>query len=313
MKKFLYGLMIIAAAMFVVTPAFATELWNPHLPGVTEGEAAGALAPPGVYFIMDNYVCPSYHLYGGYVGAPNGEASPTHKVFIIVESPTLLWVPGVKFLGADYGLAIAQPFNYTNFRLQLKPGVDLTGAQWGTFNTIITPYILSWRLPCDFRIKTSFQFALNDATSNPATKDTLGPGAFSPSGNGTYTFQPTLGVSWLHNGWNIGANFYYAVQTEDSGTSYQSGGQLSVDYTVSYTWRKWTFGFGACESNQITNDSQFGKDIPDHKANYVTAGPLVGYNFGPCSVQFAYNFPIYANNTVGGDWFDLRFVVPLWK
>jgi len=33
----------------------ATELWDPHLRGVNEGLAAGALPPQGLYFINDSY------------------------------------------------------------------------------------------------------------------------------------------------------------------------------------------------------------------------------------------------------------------
>ena len=160
---------------------------------------------------------------------------------------------------------------------------------------------------------TGLGIALNDPSNGPATVDTLGPGAFGPSGNSTYTFEPTLGLSWLHAGWNLSVDLHYGFQTKDSGTDYQSGQELAIDYTVTYTWGKWTFGAGVAEENQTTVDSRHGIDIPDSKANAWTAGPIVGYNFGPCSVQFIYNFPIYANNEFAGEWFNLRFVVPLWK
>jgi hypothetical protein len=300
----------------VVVPAYATELWDPHLRGLNEGLAAGALPPPGLYFINNSYFAPSYHGYGGTFGAPSGHGNSDVKLFAYVDVPVLLWVPGCKFLGADYAMGIAEPFDYTNLRVKLADGTYLSGAQWGMYNTILIPYELSWKLPCDFFVKTGLGIALNDGTSNPATQDTLvgGPGdIFATSSNGYYTFEPTLGVSWLHNGWNVSVDFHYAFNLKDSGTDYTSGQQLAIDYTITKTCGKWTFGVGAGQETQVTKDSVAGFDLPDSKANAWTLGPIVGYNFGPCSVQFIYNFPLYTNNDVGGEWFDVRFVVPLWK
>jgi hypothetical protein len=313
MKKFILALFVVAAAAMLVVPAFATELWDPHLRGINEGLAAGALPPPGVYFINDSQIAPSYKGFGGTFGAPSGHVNQDIKLFAYVDVPVLLWVPGWKFLGADYGMAIVQPFDYTNLRVGNAAKGYQTGAQWGNFNTVLVPYELSWKLPCDFHVKTGLGVALNDPTSSPATKGTLGGGAFAPSGNGTYTFEPTLGISWLHAGWNLSADFHYAFQTKDSGTDYQSGQQLAIDYTATYTWGKWTFGVGAGQETQTTCDSQFGNTIADSKANAWTVGPIVGYNFGPISMQFIYNFPVYFNNDVGGSWLVLRMVMPLWK
>ena len=316
MKKFILALFIVAAAAMVVVPAYATELWDPHLRGLNEGLAAGALPPPGLYFINNSYFAPSYHGYGGTFGAPSGHGNSDVKLFAYVDVPVLLWVPGCKFLGADYAMGIAQPFVYTNLRVGNGQDGYLSGATWGMYNTIIIPYELSWKLPCDFFVKTGLGIALNDGTNSPATADTLssGPGdIFAETSNGYYTFEPTLGVSWLHNGWNVSVDFHYAFNLKDSGTDYTSGQQLAIDYTITKTCGKWTFGVGAAQETQTTNDTVSGFTLPDNKANAWTIGPIVGYNFGPCSVQFIYNFPLYTNNDVGGEWFDVRFVVPLWK
>ena len=113
MKKFLLALAVSMAVVMLVAPAFATELWDPHLRGVDEGLAAGALPPPGVYFINDFYLAPNYFIYGN-----DGHVKANEKLFAYVDVPILLWVPGCKFLGADYAMAIAQPFDYTNLRMQ---------------------------------------------------------------------------------------------------------------------------------------------------------------------------------------------------
>ncbi len=310
MRRFVFACLVVLAALVLAAPAFASELWDPHLRGLDEGLAAGALPPPGLYFINDSFFATSWQGHGPLFGAAEGKGNPAFKVFAYIDGPALLWVPGCKFLGADYGLAIAQPFDYTNLRIGVPPGSVGAGDQWGTFNTILVPFILSWRLPCDFHVKTAFAVALDDATTHPGSPDT---DFVAPSGNGTYMFTPEVGISWLHAGWNLSAEFFYTFQTKNTDTQYQSGDQIAVDYTVAYTCGKWTFGAGVAEENQLYNDSQFGVTLPNSKALTWTAGPIIGYNFGPCSLELTYNFPIYANNEFAGEWFNIRLVVPLWK
>ena len=75
MKKFILAMCIPVAVVMLVTPVFAMELWDPHLRGANEGLAAGALPPPGVYFINSSYFAPRYHNTGN-LPVPNvGPAS----------------------------------------------------------------------------------------------------------------------------------------------------------------------------------------------------------------------------------------------
>ncbi len=78
MKQFLLALFAFMSAVMLVAPAFATELWDPHLRGVDEGLAAGALPPQGVYFINNSYFMPDYHYNGNL---------PVPKVGSVVVSP----------------------------------------------------------------------------------------------------------------------------------------------------------------------------------------------------------------------------------
>ncbi len=329
MKKFLLVICLAMAAVMVVTPAFAEELWDFHLRGVDEGLAAGALPPPGFYFINDAYFAPSFHGYDS-----SGHAEPGVKLFAYVDVPILLWTPGLKFLGADYGVAVAEPFDFTSLRidqgiLNEKSGVDKwighwwhkklnplygkdvweTGAQWGAYNTVLVPVILSWKLPCDFRVKAAFDVGLDDATTAPGDSQSGGP--YAQSGNGYYSFTPNIGISWLHAGWNVSADFFYTWALKNDTTDYQSADEFAADYTITYTWKKWTFGLGAAQENQVGNDSQGGITLPGTKVSNYSLGPIVGYNFGPCSMLLTYNFPLATKSDVGGEWFNFRIIVPL--
>ena len=314
MKRLILALFVCLAAVMVITPAYATETWDPHLHGVDEGLAAGALPPPGVYFINDSYLVSFAPIQGA-----NGKETVGLKLFAYIDVPVLLWVPGCKFLGADYGVAVAQPFDYVNLMSATGNGhggvVNLSGSQWGTFNTIVLPYILSWKLPCDFRIKTALAVGFDDGTSSRSDSFEASNNLVAPSANGYYSFTPEVGISWLHAGWNASAELFYTMGLSNSSFEggYQSGYQFAADYTLTYTCGKWTFGGGAAQEQQTFNDSnQFGT-IGNSMARVWTAGPIVGYNFGPCSLMLTANFQISGTSDPVGAFYNLRLVVPLWK
>ena len=218
------------------------------------------------------------------------------------------------------------------------------GAQMGASNTVLVPYILSWHLPCDWRIKTALSVLVPDATTSTGNRirstDAVTNQAFSQRGNsdgGIYaesgqdfwSFTPEIGISYLHAGWNFSADFFLSFSTKNNDTNYQSGDIFAADYTITYTCGKWTFGLGAYEQNQLNSDSfvqpsgQVGGDgivgnglyqsQPGTKLTAYGIGPIVGYNFGPCSLMFVYNVPLESDNLANGESILVRLVVPLGK
>ncbi|HLN23306.1 MAG TPA: transporter [Patescibacteria group bacterium] len=302
LKKTVAGALLVGT-FFAAGQASATELWDNHLRGVDTGLAAGALPPQGVYFVDDNYMLS----YKGY--ASNKETST--KLDGLVNVPIVLWNPGLHFLGGDYAVAVAQPFDYTS----IGTGGNQS-AHTGTFNTILVPAIMSWALPYDLHVKGSVAVFLNDASSsqNAQNRPEGGVGA----GNAFTTFEPGLGVSWLHDGWNLSAQMQYDTSTKDNSSvnapnngSYQSGDQFSVDYTATKTINKWTVGLGGFQQNQLQRDKIGGVSTAGTVGDAYGAGPIVGYQFGGVNVQAQYTHDLLVHNDVGGDTFNVRFVVPL--
>jgi hypothetical protein len=321
MKKFLMAVCVCLAVLTMVSTAFSEELWDWHLRGADEGLAAGHVPPPGLYFVNDFYWTGNWNHYD-----QNGNSDGI-KLQGYVDVPILLWNPGIcPILGATYACAIAQPFDVTNFRIA---GDGPNGTQWGAYNTILVPFILSWEIPCNLHVAASFAVGLNDGTSSvgdsqaantkiPGERffDKNGNGFYAWSSNDTYTFTPTLGISWLYAGWNVSVEAQYTFWTKDTDINYQNGDQLAIDYTATYTCGKWTFGLGAEMENQVYNDKGYNENgvyakLQGSEQRNITAGPIVGYNFGPCSLLFTYNFAISTTSDVGGDWAMLRLVVPL--
>lgn len=285
------GLGLVAGA------ADATELWDPHLRGVESGLAAGALPPEGVYFVLDNY-------WATYDQHSSNKSNGT-KLDALVEVPILLWNPGIKLLGADYAVAVAQPFDYTN----VTYNGNAVGSHWGTYNTYFAPAILSWALPYDFHVKGSFGVYLDTASSSPGHAPS---GGGVGAGNGFTTFETGLGVSWLHDGWNASVQLYYETSTKNDRTDYQSGDQIAVDYTFTKTINKWTVGVGGYQINQIERDSVAGQEKVGTVAFSYGLGPIVGYDFGGLNLQAHYTHALLVHNDVGGDFFNVRAVVPLY-
>ncbi len=341
MKKFFVAVCVCLAVLMAVSAASAEELWDWHLRGADEGLAAGALPPAGLYFINDFFWTGNWKSYDN-AGNTNGLA----KLDSFVDVPILLWNPGMcPILGATYACAIAQPFDYATLRADVSGPLSATGSQWGAYNTILVPFILSWEIPCNFHVSAAFDIGMNDGTTSPgnsaASQNNLEQGVYGPSAkyydnklfsrnfnnvyawssSDAYTFTPVLGISWLYAGWNISAEFQYTFWTKDNDCDIQNGNELAMDYTLTYTMDKWTFGLGA-EGQQQTNDDKgiyysdalgapvYG-NIQNSCAVNWTAGPIVGYNFGPCSLLLTYNFALVTKNDVGGDFAMMRLVVPL--
>jgi hypothetical protein len=262
------------------------------------------LPPPGVYGVLDNYWA-NFAFHGS-----NGDKIAGGGLSLLVEVPIVLWVPGIKILGADYAAAFAQPFDYTS-----SPGLSGTtgGGNWGTFNTILIPGQLSWTLG-DLHLKAGFEIYLPDASSTMADllNGHLKNGGL-PSGNGYAAVQPDLGISWMKDGWNLSADLHLTIPvTAGTATNYRyrSGNEFAADYTAAKTTGKWSLGLGLHQENQLNADTLNGHTVAHSVATNFGAGPMAGYQFTRIGVVAVWNHDIHTRNDVGGDFFNLRFVVP---
>ena len=329
-KGFLFAVCVLTLLM-VAAPAYAMELWEPQLPGVTEGVPTGALPPPGFYFINNSYYGPTGQLYDNHGNVvPN--SIKTNGA--LIEAPQLVWNSGWKFLGADFGMLLIEPFSHTS--MNLTTGVDksthlsesLTGDQWGTFNTVWSPILLSWNLPCNFHFMAGLQMAFDDASSsisdslasitkNGLTKivDKSGTGAYGWSGLGEYVFMPNPAISWLYKGWNVTANLFYDISIKNNTVNYQSGDMFQADYTVTYSWGKWTFGVGADQANQIQRDKFDAgtgyRSQPNTCETLYQVGPILGYDFGACRLWAVFNYDVETKNALQGSFLNIHMIVPL--
>jgi hypothetical protein len=303
------------------------ESWEPHLPGGAIGFAAGALPPEGFYFVDTQLFINSR------VADAWGIQNSQEKLFCYVNAPTVLWATGCKIFGADYGVALTEALVWTDFRVGtgLGPyGPADTGDQWGLYNTVFNPGILSWKLPCDFRVKVGIPIFLDDGyhTVNDglASITKIGPqrdlskdglNIYAPSAIGSTVFAPNVGISWLSHGFNLSADMWYGVSLKNTNIEYQSGDMFEMDLTGTYTCGKWTFGGGAAFALQLQDDKYDAGDgtgyhsQPNSKETLIKAGPLIGYNFGPVSFFITCLLDVETKNAVFGNDVIAQIIVPL--
>ncbi len=102
-KTWLGGIALAAIGVAISAPtARAGEIWEPVLPGFLVGLPSGALPPPGVYGQLDNFFA-QFVQYDGW-----GNKVQNSSVEALIEAPTIMWVPGITILGANYAAAIGE-------------------------------------------------------------------------------------------------------------------------------------------------------------------------------------------------------------
>ncbi len=307
LKKVIGSAAILAVAGVIASSASAEELWDPHLFGINAGLAMGAVPPEGLYVVNNSY-------WTTYKIAQSSQLTST-KLDSYVDVPFLLWSTGLKVLGADYMVGIAQPFDYTSIG-----GAGSQAAHWGTYNTILIPAVLSWTLPHDFHVSASLAVFSDDASSSFARGNlpTYGVGA----GMANWTFEPGVSVSWLHDGWNLTLETYYDTSTQDGNSgktlaitglpgSYQSGDEFATSFTAMKTVGKWSGGLVGYTLNQLQRDQINGVSQAGTIDQKIGLGPIIGYNFGPLEAQAMFFHDVVDHNAPGGDAFNLRFIVPI--
>ena len=104
----------------------------------------------------------------------------------------------------------------------------------------------------------------------------------------------------------------FDFNTNDNHTNYQSGDVFYLDYTVSKSFGKWTFGAGGNYTKQFTGDTINGAQVNGNgnEAQHILLGPLMGYNFGPAEINAKALFGVEAENTANASFYHLGVSFP---
>jgi hypothetical protein len=320
------------------TSASAEEFgtFENRLAGATIGLPLGAAPPPGVYTGLETVNLGAVN--GGGNGGrtvgnwciPTGGSAPGHgcaNLPAIAAAVPLLWVPalGWNWWGATYSASVVQAFY--NFETCGAAGSNgncvgaapVTSGGFVYTNTFIQPIKLSWKLGnSGWFIAAAFAFTPPDGTHLAGTPN--------PD---YWTFEPSLAFSYLGNSWILSANFFYDINTKSEGvccsqdSTITTGNYLYGDLTALYKIGKWTLGPVGYFQTQTTSDTGAGCAVVQGATGVTTcgrvekaaAGGLVGYDWGPVSLQvwFTDSF-VGRDSPVGPGSFDVwtRIGFRLW-
>lgn len=281
--------------------AGAAEGISPLQPGATTGNPAGALPPPGVYLSLDA----DYEWGKLQDGSANDRTEPQIEIANVSTVASLTYVPGWEVLGASYAMSFAQPYKWAQTDVTVG-GSTIASDENGNVNTVLVPAILSWNLGDGLFLGTGFAFYLDN-------------GADGGIGNNYYTFEPNIAISYLNNGWNLTANNVFDFNSENDETNYETGDFYYLDLTATKTVEKWTYGFIGNYTQQFTDDKENGSTViaidgvrsEGNRAQHVLAGGMLGYNFGPFSVNTRLLYSLRAENDADVSFIHVGLSMPL--
>jgi hypothetical protein len=275
-----FGYVVAVGATLTTVPALAYEAGTPgalQKPGLTLGGGSAELPEPGIY-MFDQFLT-----YQAQFKGPNVSNGPTQSA--AGAAAGFLFVPGWSFLGATYAAVVVLPV----YDIAVGPPVNAQPS--GLHNTYVAPAELSWKLgDSGWFIKSGLGMYVPDGTIQ-------GPAGLSNVGNPWWTFQPEFIVSYLSNGWNLTANVFAEFNTKNSISGYRSGDIVDAEFTATKTFGKWTFGPVGYVEAQVTNDASsayYNYAINANAYTRVAAGALLGYNFGPASLNVWVTDEFYA-------------------
>jgi hypothetical protein len=302
-----------------VSESFAVESGAfQYLAGASIGIPGGAAAPPGLYSAFE----PFWNITAGMTGnqgntGPNGGRGTALGAAGGVVP--LVWSTGWNVFGANYSVAIIQPFvtalvNATgaiSANNGFLPG-ETPGAIWQQMiiNTVWQPLNMSWNLGNGWfaAIAFSFQAPIGTHVTGIANPD-------------FWEFLPGLAFSYLSANFVGTVNMSYNIYTASQGVAmnlggtpfgvgYTSGNQFVGDWDALWKFGKWsigpvgywvwqttsdTAGGGGCAAlaNPITGIPGFGCA----RQSSVAFGGLIGYDFGPVDFQVWVVDPVWQENT----------------
>lgn len=298
-EKLLLSAVTFCGFLGTCVTAQAFEDTSPIMPGVTIGDPTGAAPPPGLYF-QTGFV---YFNMKAYNGSGNSLPVTIHDYNSINQ---LLWVPQLpEIFGANYYMFIAQPIRGNQMN---TPAGTFTSV--GLENTPISPVNLSWNLHNGFFVAAGFTFYPIDGAYRHGYPVNVS--------RNYVTYEPSLAVSYLANGWNASIHAAFELNGTNGYEGYHSGDGMVTDFYALHQFGKFELGLGGTWTQQFSNDTIDGVPVAATSSNglgnksvQVDLGPVVTYDFGPAKVKAYWLHDVYVANYAGGDRFYLKLELPL--
>ncbi len=295
-----------AALALCALPAAAREPGVPSNvpPGNTMGVAVGANPPPGFYIgVRSGYWDTRLKDRNGDYGGQKNTLADTAIQFI--------WVSDTPVLGATWRAFATVPLIYNDQSREAPfapPQAWGKDSKSGVGNIEISPVNLSWQIEPGIFVSAGLSifaptggFEVNDAVN------TVGD---------FWTISPSVGYSYLRDGWNLSMGLSYFANTESGDTSYRSGDEVLFNFTALKDVGGWSIGPVGYWRKQITEDENNGTaygGTVQGKAEQAGLGLGVTTHIGGLETNINLTRDVYIRNTVGGTKLWVNVLVPFGK
>jgi hypothetical protein len=269
----------------------ATEFGGGAYPNGAEDFMAGAVPPPGNYFL--NYL--TYYTADDFTDGKGHTLIPDFKVSVEADVLRFIHVSNTKIFGGYWGMHAFVPLMNVDISAF---GTDDNKSGLG--DIIVDPFILSWHSK-NWHVATGLDIFMPTGAYDKVDIANLS--------RNYWTFEPIVGVTYVSdNGFDVSAKFMYDINTENEDTDYQSGQELHVDYSIGKKVNNFSFGLGGYYYIQTTDDELNGAKYGDGFRGEVFAiGPEVKFDCGKTSFIFKYQKETASEYRPEGDkfWFKL--------
>ncbi|WP_415250686.1 transporter [Sulfurimonas sp.] len=303
LNKIAKGVVATAFAAVLSTGLQATEGGGGAYPNGSEGFMAGAVPPPGLYYLnyLTNYSADA-------LMDNNGNEVGDFKLNATANVSRFVYTSPYKIFGGYWGAQLIIPLVTLDAKLSINPGPGtvLDGSDTGLGDIVVDPFLVSWHSK-NWHQAVGVDIILPTGSYSTPSATNIGPSI----GRNYYTFEPLYAVTYISDeGWEVSSKIMYDFNRENSDTNYKSGEEFHFDYTVGKHINKdWTVGVGGYYYKQITDDEQNGATIANNKGQVIAVGPQVQYNYGKLSLIAKYHIETNVKNRPKGNkaWFKLIY------
>ncbi len=259
-------------------------------PNGSEAFMAGAVPPPGIYFL--DY---AYYYGSDSLKDDNGDdIAAFDKVSVLANVFRFLWVSNTEILGGNYAAHAFFPVLDIDlkFKAPVGPGAKKSYSDTSIPYVIVNPLIIAWHLQ-----EGKLHIAATPADIYiPTGQD---DGNIAAVGHNFWTFEPAVAITYMPGDWEFSGKFMYDFNTtqDDYATVYgvivdrDPGQEFHFDYSASYAVNQGLrVGINGYFYAQVTDDKyKLDDSIPEpvqallkqdegNRSQVFAVGPGIWYN-----------------------------------
>lgn len=273
-------------------------------PGASMGVPIAAPAPFNGIAVSSRSAYASQKFYDN-----NGDETPTD---ITIRDTVLQFaiVPGNTLFGGQYRAFVSLPFidiESDNIPVATPGGVFFaSGENTGFSGLELRPIDIAWQ--------TSPGVFVNAGLSFHTPGDWSATELVNP-GQNFWSVAPSVGFSYLRDGWNASAHLIYFANLKNEDNDYTSGDEINLNLTaMKEIGNGWSLGAVGYLREQVTNDKNAGTaygGLTQGKASQRAVGMSVTKQIGPINLNAMYTKDLSVRNSGGGDRFWFNAIIPL--